>query len=436
MAYVFRIAILFVFAHTAFADYPARPTYTAKFGANSYVGIADNPLEAATKSGALYSIAVGRPACGAYYPSVLSGTGSFDIHNMTGAVPPACELVTGNRAMTGVLLGCPYGGVLTGSTCVGANAPVVCPSTGTPVPGGDQTFIGTGGSYVACNSGCSISCSGTVCVGSKTSPGGGSTSGSWINTGVACSGNASTPSICPEGQVSGTFNGLPICLPVGVPTDVKTEGTKNTTVTNPDGSSTTTTTTTSNTCTGAGSCSTNTTITTKTFAPGVSPATGTPASTSVESKTEDQPQKTYCEENPSAEACKKLESQFGGSCSGFTCKGDAVQCAIAAEQHKRNCSLFDTQTSLSVFGNKVGSGIEDVDGASLSTAAGRTGVNLAGSFDTSKRFSGTLSDLTIPLFQGQSLSIPFSRLNPFLGFMGSIVVAFSMLSGARIVGVI
>lgn len=56
----------------------------------------------------------------------------------------------------------------------------------------------------------------------------------------------------------------------------------------------------------------------------------------------------YCSKNKTAGACKDEKGEeegkgkFGGSCSaGFTCEGDALQCAIAKEQHKRNCETSD-----------------------------------------------------------------------------------------------
>ncbi|UXY14088.1 hypothetical protein N8I74_12240 [Chitiniphilus purpureus] len=43
----------------------------------------------------------------------------------------------------------------------------------------------------------------------------------------------------------------------------------------------------------------------------------------------------FCKKSPNDEKCK---GAFSGSCdSGFLCKGDAVQCAIAREMHRRNC---------------------------------------------------------------------------------------------------
>lgn len=51
----------------------------------------------------------------------------------------------------------------------------------------------------------------------------------------------------------------------------------------------------------------------------------------------------YCKQFPNDAKCKEEQKgEFGGVCAGgFTCKGDAIQCAIAKEQHKRNCQFWD-----------------------------------------------------------------------------------------------
>jgi len=50
----------------------------------------------------------------------------------------------------------------------------------------------------------------------------------------------------------------------------------------------------------------------------------------------------YCKKFPNDSKC--IKSSFGGSCGGaFNCNGDAIQCAIAREQHTRNCALIDAK---------------------------------------------------------------------------------------------
>jgi hypothetical protein len=48
-----------------------------------------------------------------------------------------------------------------------------------------------------------------------------------------------------------------------------------------------------------------------------------------------------CAQDPGSNACKDGDeegSKYGGNCaSGFVCKGDAIQCAIAQEQSKARC---------------------------------------------------------------------------------------------------
>ena len=92
-----------------------------------------------------------------------------------------------------------------------------------------------------------------------------------------------------------------------------------------------------------GVCTTTTTTTTTiTNNSTGSSTTSTSTSTSTES------QGGFCKENPGSKLCGKggdEGSEFGGACKeGFSCEGDAIQCAIAKEQHRRSCQLFDDKS--------------------------------------------------------------------------------------------
>ena len=66
--------------------------------------------------------------------------------------------------------------------------------------------------------------------------------------------------------------------------------------------------------------------------------------TKPDGSTEEKPKDTFCAENPDSPLCVK--GQFSGGCSsGFSCEGDAVQCAIAKQQHEHNCRLLDTENN-------------------------------------------------------------------------------------------
>lgn len=139
------------------------------------------------------------------------------------------------------------------------------------------------------------------------------------------------PIKCSAGMCTGTVNGVEICVKC-VESDSSTAGKISTT--NPDGSKTEVTTTTSVTCDNNSCTTTNNYTTTTTPAGGGTPTTQTKSDSATESKD------SYCAKNPTAAECKENKSSFAGSCdAAFACEGDAVQCAMAKEQHKRNCEI-------------------------------------------------------------------------------------------------
>lgn len=102
-------------------------------------------------------------------------------------------------------------------------------------------------------------------------------------------------------------------------------------------------------------------------------------------------------------------SSFGGSCvAGFTCDGDAIQCAMAREQHIRNCKLIDDPPD-PVYAAAV-DGSDGKDAESLRTDASQVSV---GGFDQAGYGWGSScpADPEIPLgFTDASFVIPFSRI--------------------------
>lgn len=128
----------------------------------------------------------------------------------------------------------------------------------------------------------------------------------------------------------------------------------------------------------------------------------------------------------------KDKPSFGGSCdSGFTCQGDAVQCAIAQEQHRRNCQLYVQKTSESKLYllESVKTGNRTLD------LPGNETIDLNGRIDTSDALGGGsgVQDLSITV-AGQSVTLPFSVLNSPLAILGNILVSISFLLAFRIVG--
>jgi hypothetical protein len=145
---------------------------------------------------------------------------------------------------------------------------------------------------------------------------------------------------------------------------------------------------------------------------------------------EEKPKDQFCAENPDSPLCVKGE--FAGTCgAGFTCKGDAIQCAIGQEQHRRACKLFDDESPESALYNankgKTGNQTGDLPGNET--------ISLAGRIDSSDALaagSAGVSDLNVTVW-GQSITLPFSMINPYLVHLGNILLAVSFLLAVRIV---
>lgn len=130
--------------------------------------------------------------------------------------------------------------------------------------------------------------------------------------------------------------------------------------------------------------------------------------TNPDGSTDEKPEKEFCKENPDAPQCKK--SNWGGSCGSFTCDGDAIQCAIAREQHQRNCKLFDEKTSHPAYQAAV-DGTDEQSADKLKGKAEQ--ISVGTNFDQSGSgwAKACPADPEIALgFVQQSFTIPFSRI--------------------------
>jgi hypothetical protein len=214
-----------------------------------------------------------------------------------------------------------------------------------------------------------------------------------------------------------TTNGTTTCVPSG------TQGAS--TITDTSAPSTTTT--------GGGTTTTQQTTTVKPDGTVTQTTTTTPPSGTPTTTTTTQTKEKFCEENPNATICK--QGSFGGSCtSGFICDGDGVNCAIARAKHLENCILYETSTPQSTLGQSLGNG-SDPSG-DLNTFKTSSVVNLPSTLDHTNPYgSSGLSDLTISVGQGGSVTIPFSGMNAILTVMGQILVALAFVAAGRIVGV-
>lgn len=128
------------------------------------------------------------------------------------------------------------------------------------------------------------------------------------------------------------------------------------------------------------------------------------------------------------------KGKFGGSCeAGFTCEGDAIQCAIAKKQHMTACTLEDSQNEFyQLFNqnkNKTGNVTEGLPGNKSENILSRIsgiGDDFLGSG------AACPADRTISFGFGE-VTIPYSTLCPYLELMGRILVVLAALSGASII---
>lgn len=337
-----------------------------------------------------------------------------------------------NSLLQGASCVCNSGYDDTGSSCVNNTQQKTC----SDAKGGSDWFSGfkaqpsVGGSFCP-SDGAAASCGATVTGGYCTIKAGVKSCAHEVKyTGATCTPPANpvdAPVNDPCKGSSGTVNGKTVCLPIGTDPAATTETTKTTSTTSTtgggvDGNSPTSSGTSASTqCTGSQCTTTTTTTTTTTNGDG-----STSSQTTTGTKTE--PKEDYCTSNPKALECGG--SSFGGSCSAsFACEGDAVMCAIAKDQHIRNCTFFDKETSegalFNTEKNKEGSQVTNED-KSISSA----------SFDTSNALGGgsgsCIADKSITVM-GWTGSIPFSTVCPHLAVFGNILLVVSFLLAGRIV---
>ena len=232
---------------------------------------------------------------------------------------------------------------------------------------------------------------------------------------------------CPNGY-SGTVNGVEVCINKvpdsgadgGREVEEENNGTESRRVTRDTHTeckngicttTTTTTTTVTNNSTGASSTTTTTSTSTK-------------------------PQAGFCQANPKSKLCSDGDddgSSFSGTCgSGFKCEGDAIQCAIAQEQHRRACKLFDDKSPESELYEAEKAKGKDRD--VTATLPGNETIDVGSKLSRENLLGGAacVSDLNVTVW-GQSLSLPISSVCPALGYLGYVLVTVASLAAFRIV---
>lgn len=308
------------------------------------------------------------------------------------------------------------------------NGQCQCPPAGTPIAGNVYGAPGKIDTMTFCAGTCEIAASGRAQ---------GQTQSSWYTewygpfttTGnkdcVQATGQGGPQDAprCPADQCMGTVNGSQICVPCDQRNRDLPPTTSDTTQQNPGQPTTSVTesTTTSTNCLPTGCTTTTTTTTTEQDFDAVGNPSGPPRTTTTTTQEPGDGSELgeFCEKNPSSPMCVK--SAFGGSCSGFTCDGDAVQCAIAREQHVRNCELLTDTGSFSRADavTAFNSNIATFEKSTLTTS------EAVSSISGQTLYASALVDQSWSI-RGQTFTIPFSSLVQYLNYAG---IAFMIVCG-------
>lgn len=402
-------------------------------------------------------------AAGSYFGlfvGIWHGT-KWNVPNYTGSCVIVNEyggVVNSSAVTISSALGCPANSSVSGNSCScnsGFNeqngqcvAPTPCDGlanfcTSVKGPGGFWNFEGKvnvsetlclpSPDHASCSKGCSADPAGMGVAYQKSD-------GSWhtgqeLNFPGSVCDNAMTPQEKPVVSPSncagdwGNVNGVDVCLPskAAEGDQKKTEEKK------PDGSSTETNTFTK--CEN-GKCTTTSTTTGKDSQG--NPTGGVGSSSTTQSEVD------YCAKNPKSSVCaavyggknpsgndegkeEKEKSAFGGACGSFSCDGDAIQCAMAKEQHQRNCKLFDSESD-PTFANAL-DGTDGKNSEAMKSDAQQVNI---GNFDQSGLGwgIGCPADPMIPLNFGGEYSeflIPFSRICGPLNILSLAGVGITLL---------
>lgn len=200
-----------------------------------------------------------------------------------------------------------------------------------------------------------------------------------------------------------------------------------------------TTKTTETVCEGA-QCTTTTKTTVTASSPsggvsgGSSGSTTGDSSTKTEAETKDKD--SFCIDNPKSVLCKDaLDSKWGGACDGgFTCDGDAVQCAQSQASWKAYCEAKVTpENAIVIQGqNSMNGDLHPGSHPYLDPTAIDFSSGVSGVVNAINPFGGSCpSDLTFQVM-GTSVVVPLSDACPVLRIMGLVAVAFTTFACAFI----
>jgi len=346
---------------------------------------------------------------------------------------------------------CPTGGTLNTSTSPPTCTVPACPSGQVRLPDGScgaacQTgFVSgvTGSKYFGsdgssdCLNNCTYSISVDMCI--KLTNGQGACVGQYgSGTGVNCSAASNNSALTPEancmsqGKSFISVGGVTSCVSAGsqgsqpVTTKNNSSSSSNSSTKdangNPTGSSSSNSTTNSSATFNGDGTVVVVTTTEKTNPDGTK-------ETKTDTKTVSQT--SYCAENPTAAQCKAAtDSDISGACDAVACKGDAIQCAMAKEQARRNCEWFKENADWKAKGEALTNGTDTT--ANPAEENNRTIVNLPTALDASSPIAASgIQDRSFSVF-GRSFTLRLSELNPYLAVVGYVFMALAYMAAGRI----
>lgn len=263
-------------------------------------------------------------------------------------------------------------------------------------------------------------------------------SSDYSSTGTSCTGGGDTQTqplieTCAAGQIAGDFNGSFQCVDnttgqvvdtAPTVTETATSNTTSNTVDNGDGTTTTTTTTTTTNADG----STSTTIKTET-----KNASGqvTSSGTITDSQLKDSDGDGTADGNGEGEGeGEDTESTFAASACGTApaCEGDAIQCAIATQQHEANCLITGDGSPITT---------EALLGAGEATTLQvdpSDQYDISGMLDTTSFVAGTCPAPRTISVNGQNMTIDYTELCNLADILGYLVMFTASIISLRIIG--
>jgi hypothetical protein len=139
---------------------------------------------------------------------------------------------------------------------------------------------------------------------------------------------------------------------------------------------------------------------------------------------------SFCEANPETTICQS--STFGGACgAAFTCEGDAIQCAIAKDQHVRHCQIFEDTGDLRTIGEAaIARGDTRADDHPNHPDNVTTHTFGSGTFSQTDLLSGSggcPADATVAVGSG-SVVMPWSKVCTPATWLGNLLVAITALA--------